>query len=69
VVVSTSTDNVSKVLERAAGAGVPASVVGRTGGSRLRITVGGKVAIDVPVDEAERAWSSAVERYFVKRVA
>jgi phosphoribosylformylglycinamidine synthase len=68
-VVSTSADNASKVLERAAAAGVPASVVGQTGGHRLRITVGGKVAIDVPVDEAERAWSSAVERYFVKRVA
>jgi hypothetical protein len=31
--------------------------------------VGGKGAIDVPIAEAERAWSDAVARYFDKRVA
>jgi phosphoribosylformylglycinamidine synthase II len=69
VVVSSRSDDVSKVLERAAAAGVPASVVGRTGGNRLRMKVGGQPAIDVAVEDAERAWSSAVERHFVKRVA
>ena len=57
------------MLERAAAAGVPARVVGRTGGNLLRIAVGGHMVIDVTVDEAERAWASALDRYFVKRVA
>ncbi len=69
VIVSTTVDNVTEVLERAAAAGVPARIVGRTGGNLLRVAVGGHMAIDLSVDEAERAWSSAVERYFQRRVA
>src|SRR5207302_1048385 len=69
VLVSVAVDGVSRVRDRAAAAGVPARVVGRTGGSRLRIVVAGQLAIDMSIDEAERAWSSAVERYFQKRVA
>ncbi|MEO8259221.1 MAG: phosphoribosylformylglycinamidine synthase subunit PurL [Acidobacteriota bacterium] len=69
VVVSTRVDVVTEVLERAAAVGVPARVVGRTGGNLLRIAVGGHLAVDLTVDEAERAWASALDRYFVKRVA
>jgi phosphoribosylformylglycinamidine synthase len=68
-VVSTFPDNVTAVLERAAAAGVPARVIGQTGGNRLRIAVAGRLAIDVSVDQAEQVWSSAIEKYFVKRVA
>ena len=57
------------VLARAASAGVPAAVVGRVGGTAIRIAVGGTDAIDVPVDECERAWSTAIERYFAQKVA
>ena len=42
---------------------------GQTGGNLLRIAVGGHMAVDMPIHDAERAWSSALERYFVKRVA
>jgi hypothetical protein len=35
----------------------------------LRIAVAGKTAIDMPVDVAERAWATAIDKYFVKRVA
>jgi len=69
VIVSTAADVATEVLERAAAAGVPARVVGRTGGNVLRIAVAGHIAVDVTVDEAERAWASALDRYFVKRVA
>jgi phosphoribosylformylglycinamidine synthase II len=69
VVVSTTVDTVTDVLELAAAAGVPARVVGRTGGNLLRIAVGGQMAIDLPVDVAERAWAGAMERYFQRRVA
>jgi hypothetical protein len=44
-------------------------VIGRVGGSVLRIAVAGGTAIDLPVDEAERVWASAIERYFERRVA
>jgi phosphoribosylformylglycinamidine synthase subunit PurL len=69
VVVSTTVDTVTDVLERAAAVGVPARVVGRTGGNLLRIAVGGQMAIDLLVDEAERAWVGAMERYFEQVVA
>ena len=69
VVASSPVDSVSRVLERAAAAGVPARVVGRTGGARLRVAVGGVMAVDLSIGDAERTWSSAVERHFEKRVA
>ena len=68
-VVSVAPDASADVLRRAASAGVPARVIGRTGGRELRIAVGGRVAISVSVSEAERVWSSAIERYFERQVA
>jgi phosphoribosylformylglycinamidine synthase subunit PurL len=69
VVLSAAEGDVSRILARAASSGVPARVVGRTGGNLLRIVVNGKIAVDLPVGEAERAWRKAIERHFVKRVA
>jgi phosphoribosylformylglycinamidine synthase len=69
VLVSVDPTDVKTMLARAAGAGVPARLVGQTGGSALRIAVGGQTAVEVSIDEAERVWNSALERYFVKRVA
>jgi phosphoribosylformylglycinamidine synthase len=69
VVISAAPESVRVVLARAASAGVPAAVVGRVGGTAIRIAVGGTEAIDVPVDECERAWSTAIERYFAQKVA
>ncbi len=69
VLVSVAPEAVPDILQRAAAAGVPAAPVGRTGGARIRVTVGDEIALDVAVETAERAWSSAVERYLVKRVA
>jgi phosphoribosylformylglycinamidine synthase II len=69
VVVSTSPDVADEVLKRAQAAGIPATIIGRTGGDLLRIAVGGHVAVMLSVADAERAWSNAVEHYFAKRVA
>ena len=69
VVVSAAPEAVSDVVRRASAAGVPSRIIGRTGGRSLRIAVGGDVAVDVTVADAERAWSDAVQRYFAKRVA
>jgi phosphoribosylformylglycinamidine synthase len=69
VVVSVSADHVSEILQRAALAGVLARVIGETGGNRLRIAVAGRTIVDVSVDEAERIWSTSIERVFARRVA
>ncbi len=68
-IVSLVPDRVTAVLQHAAAANVPARVIGQTGGNRLRLAVGGTVVIDRAVDEAPRAWASAIDRYFAKRVA
>jgi phosphoribosylformylglycinamidine synthase len=69
VVVSVPPEDVTAVLERASGAGVPARVIGQTGGNLLRIAVGGQVVVDLPIDEAERTWTTAIEHYFKAQAA
>ncbi|MCU1383765.1 MAG: purL [Acidobacteria bacterium] len=69
VIVSAVPEQVTAVLRHAAAAGVPARVIGQTGGSRLRIAVAGAIVIDQSVDEAERVWSTAIDKHFVQRVA
>jgi phosphoribosylformylglycinamidine synthase len=69
VVVSVGADNVSRVMDQATAAGVPVRVIGQTGGTRLRIATGGRVTIDVSIDDAERAWSAAIGSYFEKKIA
>jgi phosphoribosylformylglycinamidine synthase len=69
VIVSAAPEAASEVLRRASAAGVPARIIGRTGGRLLRITVGGDLVVDVTLVDAERAWSDSISRYFAKRVA
>ena len=69
VVVSLGSEEVAAVLQRAAAVGVPARVIGQTGGNRLRMAVGGDIVVDHPVADAERVWSSVIEQHFSKRVA
>ena len=49
--------------------GVPAQIIGTTGGSRITITVAGGAAIDCSITDADDVWSSALERYFAGRAA
>ncbi len=69
VLVSATPDTVAEVLQAAAAAGVPAKVIGETGGNRLRIAVAGSTAIDASIEQIERIWSGTIERYFVRQVA
>ena len=69
VIVSASSTRVTEILQRAAARHVPARVIGETGGNRLRMSVAGQMAIDVPVKEAENAWTSAIGERFERRVA
>ena len=69
IVVSAHVSNEQEILSRAAKAGVPARRIGTTGGDQLTITVAGRGAIDIAVDEAERIWATALERYFARVAA
>jgi phosphoribosylformylglycinamidine synthase len=69
IVVSVAPDCLTRVLEEAAAMNVAARVIGQTGGNRLRVAVDGRVVVDLAVDEAERAWSGAIEAFFARRVA
>ena len=64
VVISTSPEDLDAFLERARASGVPAQLIGRTGGTRITIAVAGAAGVDVDVSEAEQIWSGALERYF-----
>jgi phosphoribosylformylglycinamidine synthase len=69
VVVSTAASAERRVLELAEDAGVPARAFGRTIPSVLRIRVGGEDAIEIPVEQAERAWADAIERHVSRHAA
>ena len=64
VVVSVAERHVDTVRARAATAAVPARLLGRTGGSRLRLLVADEVVIDLPLAEAEHVWATGLSRYF-----
>jgi phosphoribosylformylglycinamidine synthase len=69
VVVSVTPQNREGLLELASRENVPAAVIGRTGGTRIRISLRGSQAIDLAVAEAEKLWSTAFERHFAGRAA
>ncbi len=68
-VVSVGAGNLQALLRLAREIGVPARAIGRTGGSRITMTVEGSPSIDTPVAEAEQVWTSALGRYFARRAA
>jgi phosphoribosylformylglycinamidine synthase len=63
-VVSAPAARAQELLALAAAHGVSAAVIGRVGGSRIRMSIGSRLAIDVDRDVAESAWATAVERSF-----
>jgi phosphoribosylformylglycinamidine synthase len=60
IVVSVADDKREALLVAAQTAGIPAAVIGRTGGDRVTISVGGAKAIDRSVADAEQAWATAI---------
>ena len=64
VVVSVQERDADAVLARGAAAGVPAQVLGRTGGARLRFACDGEPVVDVGLAEAEQRWATGLSRYF-----
>jgi len=63
VIVSVDPDGTGALLERARAAGVPAARIGRTGGPRIRIGVGGNSAVDCALAEAETQWATGFSRW------
>jgi phosphoribosylformylglycinamidine synthase len=61
IIVSTSSAQADVVVARALAVGIPARVIGRTGGAQIRITIDGRDALVLPVAEAEATWGSAIE--------
>ena len=64
VVVSVEARRTDELIALAAGAGIPAAVIGRVGGERIRLAVDGRRAIDHPLAEAESLWSDAIGNFF-----
>ena len=67
--VSVTADHLAAVLAAARSAGVPAARVGRTGGTAIRVSVDGAVAIDVERAVAEARWANALASWFDGRAA
>ncbi len=68
-VVSVDGANLRALLQLAAELGVPARSIGRTGGSRITMTVGGHPSIDCAAMDAEQVWAHALGRHFAGRAA
>ena len=64
VVVSVAPERAHELLGRASAASVPAAVIGRVGGTYVRVSVGGRAVIDEALAVAEQIWSAGIERYF-----
>ncbi|HSL20753.1 MAG TPA: phosphoribosylformylglycinamidine synthase subunit PurL [Vicinamibacterales bacterium] len=69
VVASIKEGGRERLLALARELGVPAAIVGTTGGSEIRVSVDGTPAIRCTVAEAERVWSDALSDYYQRRVS
>jgi phosphoribosylformylglycinamidine synthase len=62
VVVSARPDQLERLRAMAAELGVPARIIGETGGQRVTLKVDGHIAIDVELKQAETVWATAIEK-------
>lgn len=68
-VVSIEDVKTPELLRRASAVGVPAYMVGHTGGSRFRISINGATVIDHDLGQIESAWTNGFARHFKGRAA
>ena len=64
VVISIDANRATELQTLAAETGVPATIVGRVGGHRIRVAVAGRGVLDESLAEEERVWSDAIGNYF-----
>jgi phosphoribosylformylglycinamidine (FGAM) synthase-like enzyme len=62
VIVSVSTSHVGELLSLASREGIVATRLGLVGGRAIRIAIDGMAVIDMPVEEAEGIWATAIEQ-------
>ncbi|MCL4462899.1 MAG: phosphoribosylformylglycinamidine synthase subunit PurL [Firmicutes bacterium] len=60
ILLSVAADKVELLLALAAQENVPASVIGKTGGQKLSLTVDGHEVINLPLDKMQNAWREAI---------
>ena len=68
-VVSVAEADAATLVRLAAEHGVPIAIIGRTGGSRLQLSIDGRLVADTAVEEAQHIWATAFGRYFAGRAA
>ena len=68
-VVSVAAGDASALIALAAAAGLPAHEIGTVGGGRIEIAVDGRTVVDELLDDAERLWSTSLDRYFERNRA
>jgi phosphoribosylformylglycinamidine synthase II len=68
-VVTVRSTDAPTLLRLAAEAGVPARLIGTTGGTRLRMSVDGAVVIDCDSEAAADRWSNGLSGYFERRAS
>ena len=64
VVVSVAPGREAELLSLAAREQVPARRIGVVGGNRIQMAIDGRMVIDEALADVERAWNTAIERYF-----
>jgi phosphoribosylformylglycinamidine synthase subunit PurL len=69
VVVSVAPGDVDELLSLAKEERVPAAIIGRVGGDRIRVSIDARMVVDEPLVEAEQIWANAIGRYFDRTVA
>jgi phosphoribosylformylglycinamidine synthase subunit PurL len=67
VVVSVAPERLGELLALAKTQGVPATQIGTVGGDRVRMSVGGRLAIDEVLAEAEAIWATTLDNFFERR--
>jgi hypothetical protein len=67
IVVSVAPAHSAQVWTQRRWVGVPARVIGETGGDQIQISVGGSVAVKTTVARAEMAWATVIERTMARR--
>ena len=68
-VVSAAPERTDELMAKASAAGVPAAIIGKVGGDRIRIAVDRRTVIDASLSDAERVWSTTIDRYFESKRA
>ena len=67
IVVSARPEHVEQLRALASEFGVPAQLIGQTGGDRITLKVDGKTVVDVTAAQAERRWATAIESVMSRR--